>query len=300
MPSYTLVIYHANCYDGFTSAWVAHKACPSARFCGATHGEQPPDVKGERVLIVDFSYPREILLRMHAEAEHLHVLDHHKTAQQDLEGLPFCEFDMERSGAGMAWDHFHPGEPRRPLVDFVEDRDLWRFRFEGTRVVHAFMSSYPMEFSTWDQIDATICDSPTDENWHDWSHPNSPRAPFYVREGKAILGYHRLTCEKMAARTCTGTLHEMPVFVGNVPVEFVSETAEILYQREPARAVLLWSWDANTQVVYCSLRSRGDGPDVSRLARNLGGGGHAHAAGFSLFLLDLMHLLGQGDWDREQ
>jgi hypothetical protein len=37
-------------------------------------------------------------------------------------------FDMNRSGAGLAWDYFQPMTSRLRFIDYLEDRDLWRFR----------------------------------------------------------------------------------------------------------------------------------------------------------------------------
>ena len=57
------------------------------------------------VFIVDFSYPRTILEEMEESAESLVVIDHHKTAEEDLRGLDYCHFDMTHSGAYLAWEY---------------------------------------------------------------------------------------------------------------------------------------------------------------------------------------------------
>src|SRR6478736_8978193 len=96
-----LCIYHSPCYDGFTAAWVVRQAFPDAKFIGANYGDEPPDVRGKEVIVVDFSYPRDVLERMHEQAKSLLVLDHHKSAEKALEGLYYAKFDMSRSGAMM-------------------------------------------------------------------------------------------------------------------------------------------------------------------------------------------------------
>jgi oligoribonuclease NrnB/cAMP/cGMP phosphodiesterase (DHH superfamily) len=119
-----LVIYHGNCTDGFTAAWVAARALGATELYPAEYGKEPPYelARGRQVYVVDFSYPRERLERLRATCKSLVVLDHHKTAEADLRGLDYCTFDMNRSGAVLAWDHFHREEPRPWLVDYVEDR----------------------------------------------------------------------------------------------------------------------------------------------------------------------------------
>jgi len=94
-----LVLFHASCADGFCAAWICHKIYPDAEYVAVQYGQEPPDVKDREVLILDFSYPRKQLLAMRSAAKNLEVLDHHKTAAADLEGLDFCMFDMSKSGA---------------------------------------------------------------------------------------------------------------------------------------------------------------------------------------------------------
>jgi len=259
--AFDVVIYHANCYDGFTAAWVAKMDSPDARFVPAKYGDVPPDVDGARVLICDFSYPRDVLIAMNESAASLLVLDHHKTAAEDLAGLDFAVFDMDRSGAGLTWDTIYPGQPRPPIVSHVEDRDLWRFKLEHTKAVHAAMTAMPMMFECWQYLA---------------SRPVLELAA----EGQAVLRFTQLCASKFATRAKVVSLGGHRVWAVNVPVEFVSETAEVLKKREPHLPVLGWSWDGEAGDFYCSLRSRDDGPDVSEIAREFGGGGHEHAAGF--------------------
>lgn len=51
-----LCIYHGNCADGFTSAWVVRKALGGeVDFHAGIYQDAPPDVSGKDVLLVDFS-----------------------------------------------------------------------------------------------------------------------------------------------------------------------------------------------------------------------------------------------------
>lgn len=160
-----LCIYHGNCADGFGAAWaVRHALRDGVEFHAGFYGNAPPDVAGRDVVLVDFSYKRPVIIEMAKAARSLLIIDHHKTAAEDLEGLmrsppggwptwmengPLYDdeacyvdppldrvaalFDMNRSGAGLAWDYFHPRQPRPALIDHIEDRDLWRFKLPGTR-----------------------------------------------------------------------------------------------------------------------------------------------------------------------
>ena len=92
----TVVLYHAECADGFGAAWAIWNRFPAARFIPVKHGNPPPaELQDQRVVIVDFSYARETLETMAAQTQALLVLDHHITAEKALAGLPYAYFDMK-------------------------------------------------------------------------------------------------------------------------------------------------------------------------------------------------------------
>ena len=108
-----LVIYHANCWDGFCAAWVARKALGEIEAVPAHYGQPPPDVTGRQVFILDFSYPRDVMVNVVGQAAWTCVLDHHKTAKEALHRLDevlapdlTVVFDMEKSGGRLAWEYF--------------------------------------------------------------------------------------------------------------------------------------------------------------------------------------------------
>lgn len=266
--SKALIIYHGNCYDGFTAAWIAEEAMilenVRVELFPARYGDPPPDVEGRDVTVLDFSYPREVMLEMHAKASHLQVLDHHKTAEADCAGLDFCKFDMDRSGCRMAWDHYFGGPPPE-WVAHIEDRDLWRFALDGTRDVHAYVASLPMTTEAWDSLSKT------------------PIADVKAG-GRAIAGYIDTYCEKAAQESyLVDWGADRPVAVVNVPYQNASEMASRLLDKSPDAAFCAgWFMRADGRIQF-SLRSRGDF-DVSSVAKRFGGGGHAGAAGFDLSL----------------
>lgn len=256
-----IVIYHANCTDGFTAAWCAWLLYgDSAEYVPAHYHDAPPDVTDQDVLILDFSYPRRVLLEMRAVARSIRVLDHHRTAQAELENLDFCDFDMARSGAGLAWDKLH-GEERPLLVDYVEDRDLWRWELAGSREVSAYLSTWPHDFERWSMISEEL----ERDRWG------------VVSSGETAL---RLIEQYVARRRGAASRvrlgeHEVPgVNTTFANSELIGELAE----GEPF--ALGWFARSDGQIVY-SLRSRDGGIDVSEIARQFGGGGHRAAAGFT-------------------
>ena len=105
------VIYHANCTDGFGSAFSAWKLLGNrAEYHACAHGTKPPNVKGKNVVILDFSFDNKTTKKLIKDANNLLVIDHHKSAMVELHDISNTIFDMSKSGATMAWEFFHPGK----------------------------------------------------------------------------------------------------------------------------------------------------------------------------------------------
>ena len=66
LKSKTWVLYHANCLDGFGAAWAAWKALGDAtNYRPVHHGDPLPQIpEGQRVFILDFCYPPELLTHL--------------------------------------------------------------------------------------------------------------------------------------------------------------------------------------------------------------------------------------------
>lgn len=263
-------IYHANCADGFGAAWAVWKRFPDIEFVAATYGEVPQKrhFLGKNLLLVDFSYKQPMMREIAAQAGAVMVLDHHKTAQAELEPL-FAEgiitgrFDMEKSGAVLAWEEFHQAEPLPGLLFHIQDRDLWKFEDMDTKAIHAWLMSSPFTFNGFsvavERIEGTLT---ADQATH---------------AGLAIL---RKQDQDIAATLKASrrrmTIGGYYVPVANVPFMWASDAGHILGQDEPFAA----TYQDTAEGRMFSLRSSKVGLDVSEVAKRYGGGGHAHAAGF--------------------
>ncbi len=305
----TLCIYHGNCADGFTAAWAVWKRFGDAwDYHAGIYQNPPPDVSGRDVLLVDFSYKRETMKQMARSARSILVLDHHKTAAEDLaesgpqeeaphvrrialtggydweqheqnatvdsaHGVAFCEiyayFDMDRSGAGIAWDYFHPGKSRHPLVNYVEDRDLWRFALPGSRNIAAFVFSYPYEFAAWDEMARYI--------EHAQDKAESAGAAIEQKHHKDVAELTKVCRRRMY-------IGGVEVWAASLPYTLTSDAGHLMAKGEPFAACY---WDTPEGRVF-SLRSTDEGADVSEVAKIYGGGGHRNASGFRVSYRDLM------------
>ncbi|EPJ8753821.1 phosphohydrolase [Pseudomonas juntendi] len=291
----TMCIYHGNCADGFGAAWVVRKALgDQVDFVAGVYGHEPPDVTDKDVIIVDFSYKYDVLARISWKARSIIVLDHHKSAAEDLAKFPpfhagvrldgrhadgstalgwesahtfmysqnspaiACCFDMNRSGAMLAWDHFFPGKEPPMLLRHIEDRDLWLFQLDGTREIQANLFSYPYDFEVWDKLMAADMET-------------------LRSDGAAIERKHHKDIAELVAvmkrRLVIGG-HDVPA--ASLPYTLTSDAGHLMAQGEPFAACY---WDTPDGRVF-SLRSTDEGLDVSEIAKQYGGGGHRNASGF--------------------
>jgi len=251
----TVILYHAECADGFGAAWAIWKQFPAARFVPVKHGNPPPpDLRNQRIVIVDFSYARDTLQAIAATTHSLVVLDHHITAEKALAGLPYAYFDLKKSGAVLAWEWAHD-RPTPWLLEYIQDKDLWTWVLPSSREINAALASHPFDFQLWDTFKQRELE----------------------QEGRAILRYEHEIVNKLAAQAV------LVEFQGaTVPSVQSAVLTSQIGERLSADHPFCLIWHDRDGRRYYSMRSREDGTDVGAIAASFGGGGHTHAAGFSI------------------
>jgi uncharacterized protein len=254
------VIYHSNCVDGFGAAWSAWKFLGNeAEYYAASHGDDPPDVTNRNVIILDFSYPNKTIKKMISESNSLTVLDHHKSAMIDLSDIPSAYFDMSHSGAVLAWKFFHSDNPTPRFIEYIEDRDLWKWSLPHSKAFSAGLSTIPLDFESFtklesDDIFKSVCE-----------------------RGSNIMKYIESEVEKISNRATPRTWRGKKIFIVNSS-QLISEVGSRL--SPSCDFVVIWYFDHNKQKYSVSLRSFHENIDVSEVAKLFGGGGHKKAAGF--------------------
>jgi len=254
-----VVLYHADCPDGFGAAWAVWTRCPTARFVTARHGQLPPDgLAGKRLVIVDFSYARPTIEQLAGTTSALAILDHHVTAQQALGDLPYAHYEQNKSGAVLAWEWAH--QTAAPwLLQYVQDKDLRRWQLPESRAINAAIESYPFDFDVWSGL----------------------KRDGLAAEGRAILRAQEQLIGKLL-RTAVLVRFEGETVPAVHSAIFRSELGERLALDHPLCLV----WYEREGRRYVSLRSRDGGADVSRIAQAHGGGGHRRAASFSMPIVE--------------
>lgn len=86
-------------------------------------------------------------------------------------------FDMEKSGARLAWEFFHRDAAAPLLIRHIEEQDMWRFTLPGTRPFCRALRLLPFDFTIWHQLAEETGDTDT------------PRYREVISQGLAIEQY---------------------------------------------------------------------------------------------------------------
>lgn len=263
-----LVLYHDKCPDGFGAAYAAWKRLGgSASYIGCDHGSSTyPDVTGARVVILDFSFKEAVLLEMISKAEQLLVIDHHDSAEMELKNISDQNkvFDMNQSGATMAWAFFHRCVLPPSLLLYVEDRDLWRWKLNHSREVCAGLDTVPQTFDQWDKLG---------------THESIKQLR---AKGESVIQYRQNLVDSIVSKS---SQREFGGFVCRVVNtcggSIVSHVGDATLSKYKVPVALMWYMDYPSKQFKISLRSTQD-VDCSVLAKRFGGGGHKQASAFTI------------------
>lgn len=313
-----LVIYHANCQDGFGAAYAAWKKFgDEAEYMPMQYGDWPllfedcgdeeNKFKGREVYVLDFSFNEIQMRTLLCQTKRLVWRDHHKTAFEEWCGkhylsserqvyaehekragyleAPYILLDNTKSGCILAWEYFHPDHPIPTMLKHIGDRDIWKFAIAGTKQFCEAFNSRERDFRVWDAV------------------ANSPRGYIdLITEGEILLKAqesrvasfsdpkklkqvtlysktHPVTSKDTASENRVyHGLSWISVGLGTNCMSDISETGNAIAKQSGTFSLTFFVTD--TEVV-CSLRSIGD-YDVSAIAKSYGGGGHKNASGFKM------------------
>ena len=265
------VIYHANCNDGFCSAYLLWNELPKNTEYIPMHYTSEFDTSDcdqDTVLyIVDFSFKKEVMIYLASLVKEIWVFDHHKTAQKEFENLDVpnihATFNMEKSGAQLTWEFLYKNNFYDPLVAYTADRDLWKFSLVSSKEVNAYIATIPYDFEAWEDLEINLEQS----------------FGTCVSAGKAILMFQQKQIDSAVRNAVECKCAQIPgiTFLAvNSTVNFSEVAGELAKDRFFGVA---WFQRSDGKFQY-SLRSDPNGLDVSDVAKLFGGGGHKHAAGF--------------------
>ena len=261
-----IILYHAECPDGFGAAWVAHKKLgDEAEYIGVHHNSSVPEgLVDKEVYLIDFSYPEDTTKDLIAKNKRVTAIDHHATREGAVKLTTDYLYSNDHSGSVLAWMYFYPDKPVPKLLKYIEDRDLWRFSLGNTSALCLFIDTFEYDFSVWDKLA---------KNMEDGQYIAS-----CIEKGEIILKHENRLINRMVEEGARLVEFEgyQPYCV-NAPHFSASDIGTILIAKNPPIAII---WSEDKERVNVSLRSDGS-IDVAKIAQKFGGGGHKAAAGFN-------------------
>lgn len=262
----TIILYHANCPDGFGGAYSAWKKFgDTAEYRPMSYGNPAPDdLEGAHVYFIDFCYDQERMDDVKAVAKTLTVLDHHEGVEEVSTSMPEFVYDANRSGATIAWTYFHPEVPVPYLLTMIEDDDLFRFKNPDTRPLLAYISVKPFDFAFWDELASDLDDPKTSEE--------------LLKKVRAYREYFDLLVEQSVERAKLVAFEGYEVYAGTThPIKtMVSAVGNALAKKQGPMALIL-----QIRPEGMAVSMRGDGTlDLTTIAKKYGGNGHPSSCAF--------------------
>lgn len=290
--------YHGGCMDGLGGAWAIHRF-----FCKLKgHGSSYSDValfpakhetkseklgtivascKNRNVVIVDFAFDKKCTLEIKKVCNKFILLDHHNSNKGMLSSEPNCYFDMEHSGAYLAWAYMVksiplviPTEIKPPkIIEYIQDRDLWQFKLEDSREISTALmvhtSGGMIDFDSIDNDEDSMLKSLADKGKH-----YMVVRDFNINGGniKGTISFIFMGLRAVAIST-------------SYPPSEVAEAILKAPKFKNHRIVLVITIKLGLKVIKVNLRSRETDTDidVGYIAKKYwDGGGHPQAAGFSI------------------
>ena len=165
-----IIFAHSHCNDGLVAASImkyslqlANHVEPEVIF--VKYGKEQEAISKANidsettVYCVDFAFNKETTLNLCKLAKLVYVLDHHKTANENLHDLRTHYnfnfiYDVEKSGASIVRDYcknhlnlyshikLNQKEILNKVVNMVEDRDLWKFKLPMTKEFSEYVFAY--------------------------------------------------------------------------------------------------------------------------------------------------------------
>lgn len=303
----TVVLYHRGCNDGLGAAWAASKVLPEGTpMYHYQYGDKlPPFIYDKHLILVDLSLTPEQIDDIYPHhIKSIMIIDHHKTAIDKLGGLPaiysyasylvnrekggvYMLADISRAGAVLAWAFFNNCLTEEnwtfkvPMaLRLLEDYDLWKFNFEHTDAVNAWMINCA---ASVEDVDAMI-----DEKGH--------FKPEAIALGQTLIDYDEGIVKSISrGYVQEGIWRGYRYALVNGPHHLRNRLGDYLNNRYD---FTICYNQRNEKVIFSMRSSKECSADMTTIAEHFGGGGHADAAAFGIKQNTYRRLFAENPFDK--
>lgn len=294
------IIFHHTDADGYCSNAIVcksivnqYKEWQEVRSVPMDYGEKIPyeliDQAKDVVYLVDFCFKPNSAVRDLALAmeDRFIWIDHHQTSEDFIKADPFPFTGIVKVGEAacqLCWDYFFPNDETPELVQRVAAYDIWdREAFDWEEQL-----ALQMQIKNVGLL------------WFDWERQlriNAASKRFlnqYIEKGKQLLNYEKSRTSANVARSAyPADLKGLKVLALNTQTKGSPQFESLDLSSYDAVCVYM-----NVRGIYweCSLYSSQPDVDCAEVCKELGGGGHRGAAGFTCETEELFKVL-KPRWD---
>jgi uncharacterized protein len=307
--NYDFVIYHDFCSDGTACLWIIEDFCNSkttyipigsGQINRLTDENIIEKFSGKNVIFADIIPTKEQFNILKKNCHFVTIIDHHLSSlnvfedyvDQDYNSVNYVGphhnvfIDMNKSACQMVWDYFYHDVERPWAIDYIGDRDLYKFELPNSKEINLAMFKLRLINPTGltqltNYSDADKCELIekgtvylTEENLQcmKWGK-NAKYCKFYVND--QIYDIWSLSCPS-ALRSCVGN--------------FMCGTK--LPNENNPDFTIIWRLSTDKSEYWISLRGNGK-HDLDAIAKQLDstGGGHYDASGLTLSVADFESLV---------
>lgn len=267
-----ICLYHRSDLDGKCSGYIVRRRFPEVELLGIEYGDDLDfeRLRGRDVYLVDFSLqPWGDMQRLADVASKVIWIDHHKSAIEEFEKSPIkCEGVREvgKAACELCWEYLFPEYPSPRLVDLLGRYDVWDL--DASPDVLPFQMG--MRLNAW---------MPEDPAWDELVLNVGTRA--IIEHGEAILRYQSQQNDGLMRKAFEHKwrgVRFLAVNAGGIN----SKAFDSRYDPAEHDAVMGFYFDGKQQQWTVSIYSPDQSRDLSGIAKEMGGGGHAAACGFQI------------------
>ena len=287
---YKTCFYHKFCSDGTASAWCVKHKLKKIKLIAINPSESEFNFKyinNLSIVFVDVCPSKESLIEICKKAKDVMILDHHITNNElisslsDIENLKII-FDIDKAGCQIAWDYFHNSDYRPWFIDYIADKDLWKWELENSKLINTALHS--LKHITINGLDNLF--SKLDSKDEIINKELIPYAKIITKYEEDLVTKSINNSRKVVMSMLDSEI-TYNIWLGSIASHLRSELGNSLSLTKFEDGTIpdfsaIWSYDFNNDEWYISLRGISNDFDLSQIAKSFNGGGHKKAAGFRL------------------
>jgi oligoribonuclease NrnB/cAMP/cGMP phosphodiesterase (DHH superfamily) len=279
METEVLGIYHSIDLDGFSSGAIIKKRYPTAVLMGWNYGDPIPIPENKKIIMSDISFPMSVMWEIGKKNELLWI-DHHISAIKDFEkyqevhGEPPFKSVLNNKFAAceLTWETLFTDDWFPESIRMLGKYDSWRNDDQKYWENYILPYQYGMR---------SICNSV--DSFPGYALISNNHCNDLIQTGKVILKYQTQQNEALCKKAAFKIVFKGYDCICLNGSGFSSNTFDSVYDESKHDFMMPFQFDG--KVWHYSLYSTKVDVDSSVVAKEMGGGGHKGAAGFTTNVL---------------